>query len=570
MKLDNPLSVTFEVDRETRTIRGLALPFGDVAVSKGRKWTFAKGTLTWSRVKGVTHHDLHNALATVAFEETDEGLWATAKVAKTTAGDELLALCTPDPDTGEAVWDGLSVGIAEDGLRYVARGDVHHVTAGVVNEVTFTPVPAFERARITSVAASAAQEGTPMKCTKCGNVHLDGVTECATAPAFSAESGNALAKAVDDLTKKVDGLADIKIPVGGGAQFQVTEEPLYRFDGSKASSGHDFSADLLGAIKGDQQAGERVLGFMSESLINPKGLQFVATGDVESVNQPVYRPDMFKDEEPAQPAIMYDTFYAGGLSSVTPFFYSQLKGYGGLIGDHTQGVPPTAGTFETEDGATITPGSVSGRIFLTREAADQGGNPQISGLIWSKFQRTFREMLERRTAKVLHDNLANITRLATIAAGAEGRVVGEALKGGLVDLAFTPDGSRFSRFFGAKALYRALSHAVDGNDRPLYPILSPSNADGTSSSRLGSINVAGINVAPTWSTEIPYGAEGSELPDDTSFYADPMAVKIWNSGLTRLDKVGETAAGWNIDVFAYVATHLYDLRGLRRVEYKAV
>lgn len=565
MRFENPTAVTFEVDRERRTIRGLALPFGDVATSKGARWTFVKGSLAWDAVVGVLNHDFSTACGVVTFEETDEGLVSTTKVAETVQGDELLALCTPDPETGKAVYTGLSVGIAEDGLTYVTRDGVNHVTAAVVTELTHTPIPAFTRARITSVAASAAQEGTPM-CSSCGKEHPAGVTECqpTTGPTFSASEGAALVAKVDELTKKVD---NIKIPTG--PTFQVTEEPLYRFDGIKAASGHDFSADLLGAIKGDQAAGARVLGFMSEAMINPGGLQFVATGDVASVNQPVYRGDLFKDEEPAQPAIMYDTFYAGGLSSVTPFFYSQLKGYGNLIGDHTQGVPPTAGTFETEDGATITPAAASGRIFLTREVADQGGNPQISGLIWAKFQRSFRELLERRTAKVLHDNLATTTRLATITAGAEGRVVGEALKGGLVDLAFTPDGSRFTKFFGAKQLYRALSHAKDGNDRPLYPILAASNADGTTSSRLGSINVAGINVEPTWSTEIPYGAEGAETTDDTSFYADPMAVKVWNSGLTRLDKVGETAAGWNIDVFAYVATHLYDKRGLRRVEYKS-
>lgn len=357
------------------------------------------------------------------------------------------------------------------------------------------------------------------------------------------------------------------VPAAAGAQFMVREEPVYRFDGTTASSGHDLSADVIAGLRGDREAKARVLSFMSEEFANPKALEFVATTDVASVNPSTYRPDMFKDEPPAQPTPMYDTFHAGGLSSVTPFFYSQFKEATNLIKPHVQGTKPSGGTFKTETGATITPEAVSGGLFLTREVIDQGGNPQVSGLIRQKFARAYREALEARTATVLHNGLAEFAALAVLDGTEDGAAIGAALKQGLVDLQFTPDGSRFRKFFAAKALYSELAAAVDGNDRPLFPIVAASNADGTSANRLGNINVAGISLEPTWSTEIGYGEPAAA--DNVSFYVDPEAVKVWNSGLASFDKVGETAAGWDVEVFAYVATHLYDARGVRTVEFEA-
>lgn len=555
MKIDNPTSVTFEVEPETRTIRGLALPFGDVAKSGGMSWSFAKGSLTWGKVKLLNNHDWSQVLGIAELEEADEGLFMTAKVARGPRGDEILALA----EMGAI--DGLSVGLADD-VKATARDGVHHAKSGTLREISTTPIPAFERASITSVAASAAdQEGNTMPDTETteGETTTEGVS-------LSADEVRKIF--AEEISKSRTEDKRPVIPAGrpdaAVATFQVREESMYRFDGGVSTSGHDLSADLVAAIKGDREAYGRVLGFMSEELVSPQGLEFVDTGDTAAVNPASYRPDLFKDEEPAQPAKLYDCFHAGGLSDVTPFFYSKLGAYSGLIGAHSEGVPPTAGSFTTETGETITPAPVSGRIFITREVADQGGNPQVSGLIWAKFQRVFREMLETRTAQVVHDNLDDFANLITTTGLEDGAALGAMLKQGLVDLQFTPNGSRFSRFFSAKDLYSELAAAVDGNDRPLYPIVAASNADGTASNRLGNINVAGINLEPTWSTEIEYAGAS----DNASIYADPMAIKVWNSGLTRLDKVGETAAGWNVDVFAYVATHLYDATGVRKVTFE--
>lgn len=538
--VDSPTDVTFKVDPESRTIKGLALPFGKPSAGGYRSWQFSAGSVSWDKVKLLNGHDWDQITGIVELEETDEGLVMTAKVAKTRLGDEVLALA----EMGAI--DGLSVGIGGD-IQSTHKDGIEHVTNGTVLEVSTTPLPAFADAQIRSVKASK-----PTKETTMGDENKTG-GDAAIAT---------LEAKFSDLEDKLTKLETFKTEPTAGLRAEVKEEPLYRFDGKVAASGRDFSTDLFAGLRGDEEAKTRVINFMNESLT--KGLKFVSSDDVSSVNPTVYRPDLFQDEAPAQPAVMYETFYAGSLDSVTPFFYSKLGSYSNLINPHTEGVSPTAGDFSTETGATITPIPVSGRVYIPREVADQGGSPNVSGLIADKVQRSFRAALENTAAGVMHGNIGAFGTLAAPSVGASGAAIGKALKQGLVDLQFTADGGRFRRFFAAKQLYSQLAAAEDDNGRPLFPILSPANADGTATSRLGAIDVAGIKLEPTWSTEIKWDDE----TDDTSYYVDPGAVKIWNSGLTKLEKVHEDAAGWNVDVFAYVASHLYDASGVRKLNYK--
>ena len=567
-------AVAFTTDTATRTLRGMLLPFGQVsrpardrATGKTGRYRFAAGSVTLPDnpadvVLNYAHDgDSLKTLIGVATELTitPEGVQAAFKIARTPEGDRILALADPETPVLKAFSAEVNGTFADPG-----RDGVQDAITTAIDGAAVVRIPAFVGAGITHVAASAATDQEEhMECSKCGVVHAAGVTECQpTAVPFSAAQGTDLAQKVVDLSTKVDELAEMKIPVEQLAQFsqlQVKEAPIYRFDGTLADSGHDFSTDFIAAVRdGDGVAGKRVMDFANASLMNPAGApQFVEQADTVAVNPPKYRPDLFKDEEPALPSPMYDTFYAGAVTDNTPFFYSKLGTYALDTAAHVEGVEPTEGSFNTVAGATITPSLESGRFGLTREVIDQGGNPQVSGMIWNKVLRTHRLKLEAIAANAVKSKLADYDTLALVTPGAAGAEVGKAIKGGLVDLRFTADGQRFTKFFAAKALYGALADAEDNDGRPLYPIMSPSNADGTTAAGLGSINVAGIKLDPTWSTS----------PGDASFYVDPQAVKVWNSGLSRLDRVKETAAGYFIDFWFYKASHVYDQSGVLKLSY---
>lgn len=546
--VDNPNGVTFTVDRETRTIRGLALPYGDVATSGGRRWSFSKGTLNTDRVKLLNNHDWNQVLGVASFEDTDEGLEMTAKVVTGPRGDELLAL------SEMGAIDGLSIGLGDD-VKATVRDGVHHVNSGTVRETSTTPIPAFARASITSVAASAAQDKESIM----DDENKPGEAE--TPVSFTADQGQALTTKVDDLEKTVEGLKEFKAPVTPTPGLQVTEEPIYRFAGSEpAPSGFDFATDMLNAANGDLKALDRVKTFTAEHITD--GPQFVDTTDTSNVNPATYRPDMFLGQAPTPTSPLYDTFHKSSLSSVQPFFWSKLDraNTDAGVADHTEGTDPTDGDVVTATGATVTPAPVSAKVHITREVGDQGGNPNVSGLVWNEFTRSFSIALETKTAALITTALGSITALATPAAGAAGDVAGQAVEAGLVGLQFIPDGSRFTKAFGHVDLYTLLATYENTDGEKRYPIINPQNRSGVSGGKYSFIDVAGYRMEPAHSL----GATGV---NEASILADPGAVHVWNSGLQRLDKLNESVEGWDLGCFGYWAGIVYDITGLRKVQY---
>jgi len=545
--IDNPHTVTFAVDRETRTIRGRALPFGEV----GNGWSFSAGTLNWAeKVKGLDGHDWASAFATTTLAEEDGGIDFVMKVARGARGDQMLTLAE------DGVYDGASIGLAAGAGYEIDDAGIFHCTSGTIREVSLTPIPAFENAKVTSVAASAAPT------TK----ETDKMPE--DVKVFTADEGTALAAQVATLEAQLKELGEIKAPVGH-QQFQVTEEPMYRFAGSEpAPSGHDFARDLLAAAKdNDAAALERIKTFTAQAADEPRN--FVTTANTAQVNPAQYRPDMFLGQAPVPTSPLYDTFHKGGLDDITPFFYSKLERTATTVavGDHTEGNDPALTNLVTAVGATVTPTPVSGRVHITREVGDQGGNPSVSGLVWAEFERSFGIALENKTAALVQAQMANITALtaAAIAAGATGQVAGDAVERGLVGLQFIADGTRFTRAFGHIDLYAALTAAVlPATGEKVYPIINPQNRNGITGDKYSFIEVGGYRFNPAWSL----GATSANASN--SLVADPVAVHVWNSGLQRLEKLQEKVEGWDIGCFGYFAGIVYDVTGLRKISYDPV
>lgn len=161
IKLRASHGAEFSVDTHARRITGLALPFGTVGESGGGRYTFSAGTLTWpddvSRVKLLVNHNYDHAIGkALELTDTARGLLASFRVARGDAGDEALSMAA------DGVWDGLSVGLGRRGRFRAARdaeGPILAAVSAPVMEVSLTPLPAFEDARVQSVAASATDAG---------------------------------------------------------------------------------------------------------------------------------------------------------------------------------------------------------------------------------------------------------------------------------------------------------------------------------------------------------------------------------------------------------------------------
>jgi phage head maturation protease len=164
LSFDDPdVAATFRVNEQKRTISGLIVPWGKIAMSGGVRWRFAEGSLRWgdaSRIKLNMGHDRHQSVGfAAALRNTTRGVDATFKVTRAPEGDRALTLAA------DKAWDGLSIEIdfeddfgddwqpdpADEFTRLVRQAKLQHVA--------LTPAPAFDDARVAAVAASKQQQG---------------------------------------------------------------------------------------------------------------------------------------------------------------------------------------------------------------------------------------------------------------------------------------------------------------------------------------------------------------------------------------------------------------------------
>jgi len=339
------------------------------------------------------------------------------------------------------------------------------------------------------------------------------------------------------------------------AQFQVTEEPLYRFDGRHGK--HDFSTDIIaGHASKDHEALARATKFMSEAFEAREQARFaITTGNVASLNPAINRPDLYVDQLTYNTPI-WDAIRKGTIDKNTPFVLPKFNTSSGLVADHVQGTEPTPGALTTTS-QTITPSAVSGKVEVTREAWDQGGNPQLSTIIWRQMLRAWDEALEQGAAALLE---AQTVTTFTLTAGIVDVPLSKAVKNALAKLQFVRGGFRFRDFVLEAGLYGALSNAVDTTGRPLFPVLAPQNADGQMTELFGSLNMGGLAGKPAWALPYTAGAEND------SYLFNREDVHGWASAPERLDFEYRVAyvdiAIWGYKAFAVTRTD-----GIRKFAY---
>lgn len=542
---------TFTVDEEARTITGLAVPY-NVEGSNGRgKFVFKKGAIQWkksavSRVKLLRDHNWDSLLgAATRLDDTELGLIPTFKVARGPAGDQALA------EAADGALDGLSIGIRVE--KYSEKDGVIVVESAYLDEVSLTPRPAFDDARVTKVTASNTPKGTSMS--------EETVTPDVASEDFNAAVVAAVNAALAANKNAEDKPANVN-PVRPVTNLSVTEASPYRFNraGQFVQSENEFSTDLFNAIKaGDvtgenTPAGKRAFG----------ALAFVASGDVGDLNPTIARPDMYVDQKDHKTPL-WNAVNKGGLpNGVNPFRFPKRNSAANLVNPHTEGVEPTKGTFTTT-GQTVTPGALSGKTSITREVYDMGGNPQISNLIWNEFTRSWDEGLETATAAFLN-TLTAATDIALTAGSADGVLAGQ-IKTALTRLAFAR-GYDFDMLALEQELFVKLGDAKDADGRPLFPVLGATNADGTNAEMFDRLKIGGYVGVPSWALASTAGSVNN------SWLFDSTTVHGWATGPQRLELQGTDADGdpagvafIDIAIWGYSAFANTDIGGVRQITY---
>ena len=216
-------------------------------------------------------------------------------------------------------------------------------------------------------------------------------------------------------------------------------------------------------------------------------------------------------------------------------------------------------TFVTTS-QTVTPSAVSGKVKLTRETFDQGGNPQISGLIWRQMLKAYYEALEAFAVATL--DAATPTGITlTTGGGTTGQTLSKELDLAFAALQYVRGGFTMDNLFAQIDLYQALAGARDGSGRPLYPKLGPTNANGTVAARSGAIDLGGVIAYPGWAL----AATG--VVAASSYLFDSESVSGWASAPERLDITLTEVANVYIGLWGYKAAAISDINGVREVIY---
>ncbi|MEU6387669.1 phage portal protein [Streptomyces bauhiniae] len=624
------------VDVERRTITGLAVPYNKIASKYGLRFRFLPGSLKYADVSRIKHLKDHwtPVGVTQSVEETKAGPIVKLSVLSGPDGspiraerDQLLY------DAQHGLYDGLSIGVdfrldpKFGDVEWNDKEQVYDVKRADWRETSSTPMPAFDDARVTKVAASRASGGSMEECATCGTKHAPSAA-CPTAPPANQPPANggvnlnqdqitallarpgaiqALVTAQQahgqpqpDRPATPDGGLTLSVeqvdsliragqlgallgvpqltparpepeqratvdPTRRTVSASVSEPAPYGFDrkGNLTKGSHDFSTDLIAGSKGDGAALARAEQFMREQF--EKQLDAAAQFDVDStdvtaLNPNRQRPDLYVDQREFRYP-MWAAIEKGTIADATPFVVPKFNSASGLVANHTEGVEPTAGTF-TATSQTITPTPVSGKVEITRVAWDQGGNPQMSGLIWRQMQRAWFEALEAAAVAVL--DAATPTAIAlTAGGGTTGQTLDSEITAAFAALQFVRGGFSMDTMFSQIDLYKALVAAKDNDGRRLYPALGPSNASGLAASRYAQIDVNGVVAMPAWAL----AASGAVAA--SSYLFDREVVHGWATAPQRLE-FQYRVAYIDLAIWGYKATAITDLTGVREITYDPV
>jgi hypothetical protein len=553
-----------------------------------------------SRNKLLRDHDfsqpqgplIHNA-------DSPAGMFVRYRVGRGADGDRTIA------EAQDQVRDGFSVGVdihtygpdpLNPGVNLVAVG------GATWYETSVLAVPAFNGARVTRVAATRDTERETVADTdttttdatetvtppipapvQLSNEQLQGLLAVpgvlqamAGVPAPGTQPAQQPQAAAFSLTQEQIG-AILATPNGRAALLglgapaqeerptvdptrrtaatQVREPSPYRFDrkGNLTRGTHDFSQDLIKGLKDrDQEALARAEKFVQEQFA-----QFdTDMADAATLNPNRNRPDLYVDQKDYQTPL-WDAVSKGTLADMTPFVLPKFNASSGMVAAHTEGVEPSLGTF-TATSQTITPSAVSGKVSITREAWDQGGNPQLSGLIWKQMTRAWFEALEASVVTLLE---AAAPTTITIPTAAQDDTLVSYVESSMAALQFVRGGFRMRDAFAQVDFYQALVGATDADGRKLLSQLGPTNAAGQASDLYGSVSVGGLAWKPAWAL----AASGTVSAN--SYLFDRTDVSGWATAPQRLTFENVEVRYIHVGIWGYKALAITDLTGVRRFAY---
>jgi HK97 family phage prohead protease len=156
-------SAELTADSAARTISGKIVPFGgEVGNTSAGAVVFERGAINisdTSKVKLLLEHDPKQPIGRAQFfNETEDGIFASFKISKSSRGSDALI------EASEELRTGLSIGVMVNAAK--PKNGVLYVSSADLLEVSLVQAAAFKSAAVTDIAASEDEVAEPTQPTE--------------------------------------------------------------------------------------------------------------------------------------------------------------------------------------------------------------------------------------------------------------------------------------------------------------------------------------------------------------------------------------------------------------------
>lgn len=494
-------------DQETRTLRGLVVPFGQTGNTSAGPVQFefgAFGDIDASQIILNLEHDRTKPLGRgVAGSEsvTPKGISMAFKLANTQAATDALI------EAAEGLRSSFSIEATAD--EYTIDKGIMKVSASTLTGVAHVTSPAFKAANITQVAASEDPEATEADAAA-EELTKETTVEENTTPVAEEVTAAAVVQAAAPVA-----YAKPRSPIVDGASY---------LDHSiKAALGNDESRMYVRAADDDSTTNTGL-------TLAPHLNEFI-TSSLPS--------------RPAFESVRQERLVDTGLSFTIPRLTAVPT-----VADTNEGSAPSE-TGMTSDYLTVTVNKFAGQNTVSWELIDRSG-PAFMNELMREMQNAYALATDKALIAAFTASGTQATSVAATAAGLQSFVATETAA------AYKGTGKFAQSIVASPDQWGAIMGYVDDVKRPLYVAAQPQNASGAVAPTSIRGQVLGLDLI------VDHGIVTSGVIDESAFIVAREAVSVYESPTTRVQVQVIGSGQVEVALYGYLGIAVKQGAGVRR------
>jgi len=484
-------SAELKADAAERTISGKIVPYdGEVGMTSAGAVVFERGAINIaesSNVKLLLEHDAKQPIGRAQFfNETEDGIYASFKISKSSRGTDALI------EAAEELRTGLSVGVMVNAAK--PKNGVLYISSAELLEVSLVQAAAFKSAAVTDIAASEDEA-----------VETNQPTESETAT-------------VEDTTSAVEATPTVEAAAVEAARPAVTAmaytKPRIELTAAK------YAEQSVRAALGDEDARQYLIA--ADSTVNNPGL--VPTRQLNEVVNP-----LGTTIRPSIEAITRGVLPDAGMTFEVPKISAMPT-----VAETAQG-NAFSETDSTSEFLTATVKKYAGQQTFSVELLDR-----TSPAFFDELVRNMAAAYAKATDAAVNAALisgASLDATTTVTFPTASELLGIVARGAAsVYNATLGLPNPFARNMIVNTSQWSNIMTLNDSGRPIYNASQPQNAGGVVTPTALQGNVAGLNLYVT-----PNTASGTDT-DGSIVIVNPDAYTWYESPTYRL-RAESTAAG---------------------------